>query len=77
MSDVQVRNITGIEADRIKLRSAALRIIRIILDQKMASLRNTRKDWLAPPPLSTFTRLEPLGFGLPQDDWWTFNPRDC
>ena len=68
---------TDIKADRSRIRSAALKIIRIIEAVPKSSNRDTRKDWLAPPPLSAFRRLEPIGFGLNDDDWWIFDPDDC
>lgn len=70
----------GFEKDRSKIRGAALAVIRTILEKpdfdkiKKSQLRN---DWLAPPHLSFFKNLEPLGFGLAKDDWWVFPPEDC
>jgi hypothetical protein len=72
--------VKGIEHDRAVIRGVALSIIRQILEQpdfdKLRS-KQARHDWLAPPPLSAFRRLEPWGFGLPTDDGWLFNPYDC
>lgn len=70
--------IVGVERDRAILRGVALRIIREILEKPLfMDKRDARRDWLAPPPLSTFTRLEPIGFGLDQDDFWVFHPKVC
>ncbi len=69
-----------VERDRSQLRGAALHIIRTIVEKpdfdKMRG-KEVRRDWLAPPPLSAFQRLEPLGFGLAEEDWWVFNPKEC
>jgi|GEM_PF-2791303 len=75
----QGRKLVGVEADRVRIKSAASRIIRTILNQPKSTWDtiHTRKDWLAPPKLSSFSDLEPLGFGLHQDDWWIFHPEDC
>ena len=32
---------------------------------------------MAPPKLRAFKRLEPIGFGLDDDDTWFFAPEDC
>lgn len=77
METVQVRQIVGVEAERIRLKSAALRVIREMLERPLSADRNVRKDWLSPPPLSAFSHLEPLGFGLDKGDWWIFRPEDC
>lgn len=75
---VQSKPVTGIERDRSVLRGVALSIIRKILEKPTAPTKDSRKDWLAPPPLRSFIRLEPLGFGLhDDDDWWIFHPEDC
>ena len=67
--------------DRSKLHKAALRILNEIVEKPLHKSRTARRDWLAPPPLSVFRRLEPLGFGLhdPLDanDWGIFHPDDC
>jgi len=64
--------------DRNAIRKAALRIIRRITEWKPPKIEDGRKDWLAPPPIGTFKRLEPLGFGLEnREDWWIFDPEDC
>ena len=72
--------IQGVERDRAIIRGAALSIIRHIIDQPIFDKMKRgemRRDWLAPPPHGRFKRLEPLGFGLQQDDWWVFRPEDC
>lgn len=71
------RKLKGVERDRAVLRGVALHIIQTVFNQPPADLKGTRRDWLTPPPLSAFTRLEPLGFGMPTEDWWVFNPADC
>lgn len=73
----QGRVLKGLERDRVVIRASAMRVIRHILNWPKARMRDTRRDWLAPPPLSAFRRLEPLGFGLSDDDWWIFHPDDC
>lgn len=71
------RIITGIEGKRVKLRSAANRVIAEVRKFDLAPLSpDTRSGWLKPPPLATFTELEPLGFGLTDEDWWIFPPED-
>ena len=67
---------TNIKADRSRIRSAALKVIRIIKRSRNPANRDTRKDWLAPPPLSAFRRLEPIGFGL-NDETGGLRPDDC
>lgn len=71
------RIIKGIEADRAHIRGAALKVIHFILEYPRSAPHQTRKDWLAPPPLSHFRRLEPLGFGVEADDWKIFPPEEC
>jgi hypothetical protein len=72
------RTLDGIERDRAIIRGAALNIIRQVLEKPaFDKSKDTRRDWLAPPPLSAFVRLEPIGFGLEQDDFWVFHPKDC
>lgn len=73
------KTIIGIEKDRILLRGAALKIIRQMLEHPLMKTDDTRRDWLAPLPPSGYRRLEPLGFGLHDDDsdWWIFPPEDC
>jgi hypothetical protein len=64
--------------DRQQLRQISLRIIRVITELPPFKTTDMRKDWLKPPPLSAFRRLEPLGFGMPdEDEWWCFPPEDC
>lgn len=76
---MQGKIVTGVEADRIFLRAAALRIIKTVLDQPPPkSMRNVRRDLLKPPPISTFRHLEPLGFGVPKgEDWFLFPLKEC
>ena len=73
------RVITGIERERGLLRSSALRIIRAILEQPLKEWpgKEVRRDWLAPPPLASFRHLEPVGWGVSDDDWWVFRPQEC
>ncbi|MBC8158172.1 MAG: hypothetical protein H8E94_02450, partial [Alphaproteobacteria bacterium] len=71
------RVLTGIDAERVKIKSAARRIIQHILSEPIAPIKNTRRDWLSPPPLSAFKHLEPLGWGVSDDDGWFFHPDDC
>jgi hypothetical protein len=71
------RLLHGVERDRAIIRGAALRIIRMIEDFPSWKGEKSRRDWLAPPPLSAFRRMEPLGFGLNDDDWWIFDPKEC
>lgn len=74
------KRLTGVEGDRAVIRGAALRIIREVLEKPdfdKVKRSDVRKDWLAPPPLSAFTHLEPLGFGVVDDDWWVFSPHEC
>lgn len=65
--------------DRDIIRSVALRILEHIEALPRPGRRNdVRRDWLAPPPLTSFQNLEPLGFGMPDDaEWWLFHPDDC
>ena len=71
------RPVVGVERDRSLLRGAALKIIRHVLDQPLRNAKGARRDWLAPPAISSFQRLEPLGFGIKDDDWWLFRPSEC
>lgn len=63
--------------DRAALRAAAVRIIKKITSLPPYSTLNTRRDTLAPPTLNAFRHLEPIGWGLNDDDWWVFAPEDC
>jgi hypothetical protein len=63
--------------DRDAIRSASLKIIGVVEGLPRVGDKGTRRDWLAPPDLSTFQRLEPLGFGVGDDDRWWFDPLDC
>lgn len=68
----------GLTQDRNAIRKAALRIIRRITEWKPPKILDARRDWLAPPPISTFKRLEPLGFGMEDnEEWWIFDPDEC
>lgn len=71
------RILQGVERDRAVIRGTALKIIRMIED--LPRWRGiSRRDGLAPPPLSAFKRMEPMGFGLaPDEDWWIFHPEEC
>jgi hypothetical protein len=61
-----------------EIRTAALRVIRAVLEKPVRAKKDARRDWLAPPPLDQFRNMEPLGFGLPEEeDWWIFNPSEC
>jgi hypothetical protein len=72
------RILHGVERDRAVIRGAALKIIRKIEDFPLwKKAGEARRDWLAPPPLKSFKRMEPLGFGLGDEDWWIFNPKEC
>lgn len=72
------RRLFGVERDRSILRAAAHKIIRNILERKPIATRDARRGWLRPPPLTTFKRLEPFGFGLSEEeDWWIFGPAEC
>lgn len=73
------RPLTGLDRDRAMLRAAALRIIRTIEDMPRIKIgADVRRGLLAPPSLSVFRSLEPIGFGLVDEAaWWTFHPRDC
>lgn len=73
----QGRVIKGVERDRVMIRANAMRIIRAILDRPPMKVKGARRDWLAPPPYESFRRLEPLGFGMTDEDWWIFHPKDC
>lgn len=73
-------NLTGVERDRALIRGIALSIIRQVLEKPDFDRLHTneaRHDWLAPPPLSAFQRLEPWGFGLDNDEDWVFHPKIC
>jgi hypothetical protein len=74
-------DLKGVERTRAIIRGAALSIIRQVLEKPdfdKARSGEVRRDWLAPPPLSAFQRLEPMGFGLTdEENWWCFNPYDC
>lgn len=78
---MQSRKLDGVERDRAIIRSTALRIVREIVEKPlfygMKNRRELRSDALAPPSMDAFQHLEPLGFGLPMDDWWVFAPEDC
>lgn len=75
---MQGKPLVGIDRDRTMLRASAMRIIRTITELPLLPDRGTRQDWLRPPPLSAYQRLEPLGFGMnTDDDWWAFRPEDC
>jgi hypothetical protein len=68
----------GVKQDRTKIRDAALRIIREILERPDCwNRQRAGRGLAAPPPLSIFMRLEPLGWGLADDDDWWFAPEDC
>lgn len=71
----RARPLKGVERDRVMIRSAALRVIRRIENWPKFKDKNTRRDWLAPPPTAAFKRLEPFGFGL-SDGLWLFHPDD-
>lgn len=77
MTKVYSRKVNGVERDRSILRGAALRIIGSILEKPLRDRKGSRRDGLAPIPLSSFTRLEPVGWGINEDDWWIFCPEDC
>jgi hypothetical protein len=59
-----------------KLRSIALEIIQLI-ESFPVTKEPARKDWLAPPLLKTFRRLEPIGFDNLYEDKLFFNPTEC
>lgn len=66
--------------ERSQLRTTASKLIAIIESLPVTHQRDTRKDWLAPPSLSDFKRLEPIGWEEEfhvDDDWWVFNPQEC
>jgi hypothetical protein len=54
----------GVKQDRTKIRDAALRIIREILERPdYWNRQRASRGLAAPPPLSIFRRPEPLGWG--------------
>jgi len=68
----------GVKQDRTKIRDTALRIIREKLERPdYWNRQRASRGLAAPPPLSIFRRLEPLGWGLADDDDWWFAPQDC
>jgi hypothetical protein len=72
--------IVGLERERVLVKGAVQRITRAIFDLPLRRRRaGDRTGLLAPPPLSVFKRLEPMGFGLDEarEGWWIFNPADC
>jgi hypothetical protein len=71
-------HVSKLERDRELIRHAALKIIRLVIEQPSFKVgADARRGWMAPPKLETFRRLEPLGFNLEQDDFWIFHPKDC
>lgn len=73
-------NLVGVERERALIRGAALSIIRQVLEKPdfdKLKKSETRRGWLAPPPLSAFQHLQPLGWGLTDDEDWIFNPYHC
>lgn len=72
--------LTGIEADRSKLKAAVHRITKAIFDVPLREYQagDHRKGILAPRPLSEYRALEPLGFGVAdEENGWFFHPEDC
>lgn len=64
--------------DRDRLRAAVHRITAQLFNIPIFASTNMRRDWLSPPKLVNFKRLEPIGFGLiDEDDFWIFSPEDC
>lgn len=64
--------------NREELKTAARRIIKDVIETPIASNRGTRTDWLRPPPVTSFTNLEPMGWGnIDNANWWTFGWGDC
>jgi len=59
-----------------KLKSISLEIIQLIESFPMTK-ESARGDWLAPPSLKTFRRLEPIGFNGLYEDKTFFNPTEC
>jgi len=62
--------------DESKIRARVFDVIRRILDVPPLKNKNARKDFLAPPPISSFRGVDPALL-YEGDDWWVFNPREC
>lgn len=63
--------------DEQKIRDAALHLITEIIDKpKWKHQGDERQQRVTPLPVGAFKRLEPLGFGLTDDDDWVFHYKD-
>jgi hypothetical protein len=76
---MSMKPLVGLERDRALISAAVRRVSQAIFDLPLRKRqKGDRTGLLAPPPLKVFRRLEPLGFGLvDEDDWWIFHPDDC
>ena len=65
--------------DESKIRARVFDVIRRIIDIPPVSgsiVRTARKDWLAPPQITSFKGIDPIMLYGSEDDWF-FNPIDC
>jgi hypothetical protein len=62
--------------DESKIRARVFDVIRRVLDVPSLKVNNARKDFLAPPPMSSFRGVDPALL-YEGDDWWIFNVREC
>jgi hypothetical protein len=65
--------------DESRIRARVFDVIRKIIDVPPltgSTIRNARKDWLKPPPLTQFKGIDPIALYCTADDW-IFDPKDC